>query len=140
MSPSEGQGVPVSGRGAEGRIARSHLVELLAGDDEVRLLARAALAEGAGYEVEGEAVPVGRLASIFGRRQRAAQRSGQPSIGFQRALNELRLFEGGELALGFIDDRRRGGYYFQLFLAPSMRSVVACFGIKPTHAEDLEEC
>ena len=133
MSPSEGHGIPVSGRDAGGRLA-----ELLAGEDEVRLLARAALAEGAGYQVEGDAIPVDRLVSIYGRRQRAAQRSGQPSIGFQRALEELRLFEGAELALGFIDDRRRGGFYFQLFLAPPMRSVVACFGIKPTRAEDLE--
>ncbi|KUN33679.1 hypothetical protein AQJ30_32745 [Streptomyces longwoodensis] len=80
-----------------------------------------------------------RLVGIYGRRERIAQRSGQPSIGFDRALEELRTFSGPELALGFIDDRGRGGFYFQLFFDPATMSVVTCFGIKPSTSTLTQE-
>lgn len=111
---------------------RSRLTQLLAGGDAARLLSRSALTAGAGYEVWPEAVPAQRLLSIYERRERSTRRSGQPSIGFNEALVELRGYEGAELAIGFIDDRHRGGYYFQIFLNPGLTAIVACFGVKST--------
>lgn len=109
---------------------RSHLVQLLSGADEVRILSRAALAAGVEYEVWPEGVATQRLVSIYERRERGTRRSGQPSLGFTEALDVLRSYGGTELAIGFIDDRRRGGYYFQIFLDSKCSSVVTCFGVK----------
>lgn len=116
---------------------RSHLAQLLAGADEVRLLSRAALAAGVDYKIWPESVATQRLVSIYERRERGIRRSGQPSLGFTVALDALRSYGGAELAIGFVDDRRRGGYYFQLFLEPELSSIVACFGVKSTR--DLED-
>lgn len=111
---------------------RSQLAQLLAGAGQVRLLSRAALGEGVDYKVWPEGVATQRLVSIYERRERGTRRSGQPSLGFAEALDSLRSYEDTELAIGFIDDRRRGGYYFQLFLNLELSSVVACFGVKST--------
>ncbi|MFI1885613.1 hypothetical protein [Streptomyces jumonjinensis] len=111
---------------------RSHLAQLLSGADEVQVLPRAALAAGVEYEVWPEGVATQHLVSIYERRERGTRRSGQPSLGFAEALNVLRSYDGTELAIGFVDDRRRGGYYFQLFLDSKCSSIVACFGIKAT--------
>jgi len=111
---------------------RSHLARLLAGADEVRLLSRTALGEGADYKVWPEGIATQHLVSIYERRERGTRRSGQASLGFPEALDSLRAYEGTELSIGFIDDRRRGGYYFQLFLNLELSSVVACFGVKST--------
>ncbi|WP_139238320.1 hypothetical protein [Streptomyces aidingensis] len=109
---------------------RSRLAQLLAGADEVRVLSRTALVEGADYDIWPEAVETKRLISIYERRERGTRRSGQPSLGFGEALDALRAYSGAGLAMGFIDDRRGSGYYFQLFLDPETRSVVACIGVK----------
>ena len=34
-----------------------------------------------------------------------------------------------ELRLGFVDDRARTGWWFQLFLTPDQEQVVACLGV-----------
>ncbi len=121
----------------ESSVERSHLAHILAGADGVRLLSRAALGAGVDYKVWPEGVATQRLISIYERRERGTRRSGQPSFGFAEALDALRAYDGAELAIGFIDDRRRGGYYFQLFLDPELGSVVACFGVKSTR--DLQD-
>jgi hypothetical protein len=118
-------------------VERGHLAQLLAGADEVRLLSRAALDAGVDYKVWPESVATHRLVSIYERRERGTRRSGQPSLGFAEALDALRSYDGAELAVGFIDDRHRGGYYFQIFLDPEFSSVVACFGVKSTR--DLQD-
>lgn len=109
---------------------RSRLIQLLAGEGEVRLLSRSALSSGAPYEVWPEAVATQRLLAVYERRQRGTRRSGQSSIGFSGALDALRAYGGADLSIGFIDDRSRGGYYFQLFMDPEMNTVVACLGIE----------
>ncbi|GAA0976415.1 hypothetical protein GCM10009555_035900 [Acrocarpospora macrocephala] len=109
-----------------GRLAR-----LLAGDDDVLALARAALAGGAAFEIWPGEVPTARLVSIYSRRRRTAERRGQPSLGFDSALDALTAYDGASAVLGYVDDRSRGGFYFQLFLAPSQNRMIACLAIKP---------
>lgn len=108
---------------------RSRLIQLLAGEGEARLLSRSALSAGAEYEVWPEAVPVQRLLAVYERRERGTRRSGQSTIGFGDALDALRAYDGADLSIGFIDDRGRGGYYFQLFMDPELDGVVACLGV-----------
>lgn len=117
-------------RSVEGVVERSRLIQLLAGDGEVRLLSRSALSAGAEYEVWPEAVPAQRLLAVYERRERSVRRSGQSSIGFSDALDALRTYGGPELSIGFIDDRSRGGYYFQLFMEVDLEAVVACLGVE----------
>lgn len=114
----------------EGVVERSRLIQLLAGEGEVRLLSRSALSFGAPYEVWPEAVSTQRLLAVYERRQRGTRRSGQSSIGFGDALDALRAYGGADLSIGFIDDRNRGGYYFQLFMDTELNTVVACLGVE----------
>ncbi|WP_326569400.1 hypothetical protein VSH64_48015 [Amycolatopsis rhabdoformis] len=75
---------------------------------------------------------------MFRRRQRNAPRAGQPSIGFAEGLRDLDAYEGTFLTLGHLDDRPRGGYYFQLFLTPDRSRLVACFGVGPVPRRKTE--
>lgn len=109
---------------------RSRLIRLLAGEGEVRLLSRSALSAGAAFEVWPEAVPAQRLLAVYERRRRGVLRSGQSSIGFGDAVDALRAYDGAELSIGFIDDRSRDGYYFQLFMNAELDLVVACLGVE----------
>lgn len=111
---------------------RSRLAQLLAGADEVRLLARAALEAGAEYRVWPGGAELQSLVTIYGRRERLTRRLSQPTLGFTEALDSLHAYDGAELAIGFIDDRPRGGYYFQLFLDLECSAVIACLGVKLT--------
>lgn len=118
------------GGSVEGVVERSRLIQLLAGEGEVRLLSRSALSAGAAFEVWPEAVPAQRLLAVYERRRRGALGSGQSSIGFSDAVDALRAYDGAELSIGFIDDRSRGGYYFQLFMNTELDLVVACLGVE----------
>ncbi|QRP44312.1 hypothetical protein [Amycolatopsis sp. FDAARGOS 1241] len=96
-----------------------------------RRLGRPLLA-GAKFELWLGASSAAAFRSVFRRRQRSALRAGQPSIGFDQGLRDLDAYEGAHLVLGHVDDRPRGGYYFQLFLTPDLSRLVACFGVKPS--------
>ncbi|PRX97987.1 hypothetical protein CLV72_105340 [Allonocardiopsis opalescens] len=94
-------------------------------------LSRSALSAGATYQVWPETVPVQGLLSVYARRERSVRRSGQNSIGFAEAVSDLRDYRGSDVLIGFIDDRKRGGYYFQLFVEPAFARIVACLGVGP---------
>jgi hypothetical protein len=76
-------------------------------------------------------VPAQRVASIYSRRRRATLRAGQESVGFDEAVSDLQGYEGELLKVGFIDDRPRGGFYFQLFLDSDLSRIFACLGVGP---------
>jgi hypothetical protein len=97
---------------------------------EIPPLALDALAAGADCEIEG---PVGmaRMKSLFARRERNSRKAGQPSIGFADSVRALAAYDGPSCVIGYIDDRPRGGYFFQLFLTPDASGVITCFGVKP---------
>ncbi|GED87079.1 hypothetical protein TNCT6_41640 [Streptomyces sp. 6-11-2] len=109
-------------------------MRLLEGVDEVRPLSRAALGAGAEYDIWPEGVLPRRVVPIYERRERVACRSGQPSVGFEEAIDALRVHQGEKIATGFVDGRNRGGYYFQLFLDAGLNRILAVFGIKPSPA------
>ncbi|MGW5741484.1 hypothetical protein [Amycolatopsis sp. NPDC003861] len=111
---------------------RERLGELLSGlaPAEIPLLALDALAAGANCEIEG---PVGvlRMKSLFARRERNSRNAGQHSVGFVDGVRALKAYSGTHCVIAHIDDRPRGGYFFQLFLTPDVSGVITCFGVKP---------
>jgi hypothetical protein len=113
---------------------RERLTELLAelGSAEIPVSAVGALAAGAGCEIEG---PVGmaRMRSQFARRERNSRNAGQTSIGFAESVRALEAYDEPSCVIAYIDDRPRGGYFFQLFLTPDLSGVITCFGVKPVH-------
>lgn len=111
---------------------------LVSGSGNIFLLSRSALNAGAAFKVGDHAVPAEHLVSIYSRRERHAHRAGQPSIGFTQAVASLREYGKGEVVIGSIDDRPRGGYYFQLFLSQDLSRIVACLGVKPSQAGPLD--
>ena len=64
-------------------------------------------------------------------------RTGQPSIGLAEAVADLEACQELELAIGYVDNRPLGGYYFQLFLTPAFEKVIACLGVRPS-ADDSD--
>ena len=122
---------------------RESLEKILTGTDEVCRLARSALVAGASYRIWEGVSDIESTRTIYGRRYRTTRRVGQPSVGFSEAVEALRAYEGTEVAIGYVGDRPRGGFYFQIFLTPDLARVVACLGVeryayRPRTASDNE--
>lgn len=110
-------------------VDRERLAELLStAPGDVAASASEALAAGATFKLWPGASTAAEFRSVFRRRQRNALRAGQPSIGFAEGLRDLGAYEGVFLALGYVDDRPQGGYYFQLFLTPDLSRLITGFG------------
>ena len=109
---------------------RQSLADLLSEQENVCRLARSAVLAGAKYEIWKGVAGIDQLRTVFGRRYRTVRRVGQPSVGFAEAVEALDDYEGTELAMGYVDDRPQGGYYYQLFLTPDLAQVVACLGVE----------
>ncbi|WP_324789133.1 hypothetical protein [Streptomyces sp. H51] len=94
-----------------------------------------ALAQGAEFELWPDRAPKMRLVSLYARRERTLQKTGQPSIGFTAAVEDLRAYPGEILLTGYVDDRPNDGYHFQIFTDPSMETLIACLGVRPSPDE-----
>ncbi|NUS09892.1 MAG: hypothetical protein HOY69_00520 [Streptomyces sp.] len=111
---------------------RLELAELLVGDREIFRLCRSALTGGADFEVWIEPTSTREIASIYFRRMRTMNRTGQPSIGVAEAVADLKACADTELLIGYVDDRPTGGYYFQIFLTSGFEKVISCLGVRPS--------
>ncbi|MEV1049022.1 hypothetical protein [Streptomyces sp. NPDC049916] len=109
---------------------RDELAELLREEEEVVRLCRAALLGGADFAVWADPVARDRLARVYSRRLRTTAKTGQPTLGFAEAVERLASSKEPEVWLGHVDDRPAGGYYYQLFLAPGGRRLVACLAVR----------
>jgi hypothetical protein len=92
-------------------------------------LAREALTTGAPTDFWEGTQPTSSTRSLYGRREHTSRRAGQGSVGFEAAVRALCAYRGAVLARAQIDDRSRGGYFFEVFLRPDFGRVVACFGV-----------
>jgi hypothetical protein len=72
-----------------------------------------------------------RMRSLFARRERDSRNAGQLPIWFADSVRALEAYEGLHCVIAYIDDRPRGGYFFQLFLTPDLSEMITCFGVKP---------
>ncbi|GAA4921455.1 hypothetical protein LX16_4930 [Stackebrandtia albiflava] len=111
---------------------RARLSELLVGDHEAYSMAVAALEAGAAFDIWHGGMSPKHLLAILERRERTVRRSRQPTIALPEAISALREYSGAEVFLGFIDDRIRGGYYFQVVLDETSSRVICCAGVKPS--------
>ncbi|MEU2862657.1 hypothetical protein ACIQWL_42575 [Streptomyces mirabilis] len=111
------------------------LAELFVGDREIIRLCRSALTGGADFKVWNEPPPTREIASIYSRRMRTMNRTGQPSIGVAEAVADLKACAETDLLIGYVDDRPTGGYYFQIFLMSSFEKAISCLGLRPSVAD-----
>ncbi|MGK3205142.1 hypothetical protein [Amycolatopsis sp. MEPSY49] len=106
------------------------IAELLgAAGTRASALAREALAAGAATDVWEKVQPTSTTRTLYGRRENSSRRAGQGSVDFEVALRALGAYPGEVLARAQIDDRSRGGHFFEVFLTPDFGRVIACFGV-----------
>ncbi|MFB7086643.1 hypothetical protein [Streptomyces sp. NPDC056296] len=91
--------------------------------------AESALAAGAPFEIWPGRMAAARLHHTYAQRLRRLQKLERPSLGFEEAVDNLARTGDQELIVGFIDDRKRGGYRFIVFLDADLSRVVACIGL-----------
>ncbi|MEU4357396.1 hypothetical protein [Streptomyces virginiae] len=113
------------------KVLREELLAAFDSDSEASIEVRSALIAGADFAVWPGLVPSVRLLHICGRRMRRLQKLGKPSLGFPESLANLSEIGERDLLVGYVDDRNRGGYYFQLHLDPCPLKVIGCIGLKP---------
>lgn len=108
---------------------RDELRKAFAVESTVNLQAKNALAAGAPFEIWPGRMPAARLHHTYARRLRRLQKLERPSLGFEEAVISLANIGNQELLVGFIDDRKRGGYRFIVFLSEDLMRVIACIGL-----------
>jgi len=71
------------------------------------------------------------VARIYSRRAKLIRKSEQIFLGMDEAVAALKEYPGTGVHIGYVDDRPAGGYFFQLFVAPTLDSIVACLAVGP---------
>ncbi|MER5301680.1 hypothetical protein ABT039_19695 [Streptomyces lasiicapitis] len=117
---------------------RGELARAFVGESDVFLQAKGALAAGAVFEIWPGSIPAGRLHRTYVRRLHRAQALNRPSLGFEEAVASLASSGSQELLIGYIDDRERGGHYYQLFLTSDLARVVGCIGVQAISRDDAD--
>ncbi|MGW0787179.1 hypothetical protein ACWD04_02745 [Streptomyces sp. NPDC002911] len=108
---------------------RDELRQAFAVESTVNSQAKGALAAGAAFEIWPARMPAARLHHTYARRLRRLQKLERPSLGFEEAVASLAEIGDQELLVGSIDDRKRGGYRFLVFLGTDPVQVIACIGL-----------
>ncbi|GAA2332450.1 hypothetical protein GCM10010170_011380 [Dactylosporangium salmoneum] len=112
---------------------RQKLIRLMAGDDDMRVAVREALAAGAGFQVwDDSRVPVPAAMSILRRRQASAERRGTSLLNFAEAIDALTRYTGDTVMVGRVGDREHNAVLFQLYLNPETEAVICCLGVRPS--------
>lgn len=103
---------------------RHALESLLIGDDEVSVIALAALRSGAPYSVEERVQPTGAHAGVFSRRLQRMRMRGLEPPGLGRAVQLIREY-GLPVRSALIDPENRTRFTL-LFLTEDGSALVAC--------------
>ena len=61
---------------------------------------------------------------------RSIRSASSDSRSFADSVRALEAYEGLHCVIAYIDDRPRGGYFFQLFLTRDLSEMITCFGVK----------
>lgn len=109
-------------------VSASELLAAFEAESSVSIQAKNALLSGAPFEIWLEPLPASTLRGLLRGRVRSLQRRGKPVIGVTECLASLA--EEGERGLltAYVDDRKRAGYLFPLYLSPQPLKVVGCIG------------
>lgn len=111
------------------QVERDELRKAFTVESTVNSQAKSALAAGAPFEIWPTRMPAARLHHTYARRLRRLQKLDRPSLGFEEAVDSLAECGSQDLLVGSIDDRKRGGYCFLVFLSPDLTRVIACIGL-----------
>jgi hypothetical protein len=110
-------------------VSASELLAAFRTDSEVNTLVKNALNSGAHFQVWLEPIPAARLRGICWGRVRTLQRRGKQTVGAAECLTSLAEMGERGLLVAYVDDRKRAGYYFKLYLDPHPLKVIGCFGV-----------
>lgn len=110
-------------------VSASELLAAFKTDSEANALAKNALNSGAHFQIWLEPVPAARLRGILWGRVRTLQRRGKQAVGAVECLESLAEMGERGLLVAYVDDRKRAGYYFKLYLDPEPLKVIGCFGV-----------
>jgi hypothetical protein len=117
-------------------VSRDELLAAFELDTDAGVAAKNALISGAHFDLWLEPVPAVRLLGICSARKRNLQRRGKLTVGFTECIANLREMGERGLLVAYVNDRERGGYYFQLFLDPDPLKVVGCIGVNTASGDD----
>ncbi|CAM5419100.1 hypothetical protein [Streptomyces aurantiogriseus] len=117
-------------------ISASELLAAFESDFEAGIQAQNALLSGARFEVWLQPLPASRLLGVCQRRVRTLQRRGKPVVGAMECLASLAEMGERGLLVAYVDDRKRAGHYFRLYLDPHPLKVVGCIGVDISPEDD----
>ncbi|MCX4589117.1 hypothetical protein OG819_04950 [Streptomyces sp. NBC_01549] len=117
-------------------VSRDELLAAFELDTEAGVAARNALISGAHFDLWLDPVPAVEILGICSARKRNLQRRGKQTLGFTETLAILRQMGEQGLLVAYVNDRDRGGYYFQLFLDPDSLKVIGCIGVNTFSGDD----
>ncbi|MGW0466195.1 hypothetical protein ACWDX6_13080 [Streptomyces sp. NPDC003027] len=118
------------------QVSASELLAAWESGSEVSVQAKNALLSGAHFNVWLGTVPAPRLRGVLHRRVTATQRRGRPVVGATECLASLAEMGERGLLVGYVDDRERAGYWFQLYLDPHPLKVIGCVGVGISPGDD----
>ncbi|MEH1169256.1 hypothetical protein V6V47_28150 [Micromonospora sp. CPCC 205539] len=111
---------------------REELVLLLGDDSPVHTACRQALEQGGAFSVDDDLIPANILASTHRRREVHTRERAIPTLGFAAAVDTLLALGEQPLRLASVT-QPDPPYHFQLFLAATGTSVLACLGVDQQH-------
>lgn len=115
-------------------VDRHRLIALLAGTSEANEVCRNALHQGATFTITAAALPASHFVPIYKQREQHCRREGIATLGFDQAVERLQAAQDRPLRLGWVHITEPP-YYFQLFLADDLSSVLSCIGIDQAQQE-----
>jgi hypothetical protein len=107
---------------------RDRLTQLLDRDGEAFVACRRAVLAGASFWVTDHTQTASIFAAIYARRDRHTRERGIETLGFTRAVDDLRACGEEPVCVGAVD-LDDPPYHFQLFLNEDATAVVACLGV-----------
>ena len=110
-------------------VSRDDLLAAFELESEAGVAAQNALVSGAHFDLWLDPVPAVRLLGICSARRRNLKRRGKLTVGFTECIATLREMGECGLLVAYVNDRERGGYYFQLFLEADPLKVIGCIGV-----------
>jgi hypothetical protein len=116
-------------------VSKDELLAAFELDSEAGVAARDALISGAHFDLWLQPAPAEKILGITLTRRRNLQRRGRPTVGFTETLEALAEMGERGLLVAFVNDRERGGYFFQLFLDPDPLRVIGCIGVSALPAD-----
>ncbi|MGW1247206.1 hypothetical protein [Streptomyces sp. NPDC002535] len=117
-------------------VSASELLAAFGFDSEASSRAKDALLSGANFDIWFTPIPATRLLDICRARMSTLRRRGKPTVGAAECLTGLAEMGERGLLVSYVDDRKRAGYYFQLYLDPHPLKVIGCFGVNISPEDD----